>query len=114
MSGFDLDEILKRAKDVHQKMADKQDELARSSVTGEAGGGIVQVQVNGMLEVVSLTLDPVCVDARDVKMLQDLIVLATNKALAEAKERMERELGAVMKPASIPYGDLGPIRRGGS
>ena len=101
MSGFDLDAILKQAKDVHQRMADKQSELARSSVKGEAGGGLVQVHVNGMLEVVSLALDPVCVDARDVKMLQDLIVLATNKALAEAKERMERELGAVMRPATI-------------
>jgi DNA-binding YbaB/EbfC family protein len=105
MSGFDLDSILKQAKDVHQRMADKQAELARSSVNGEAGGGLVQVRVNGMLELVSLTLDPVCVDARDVGMLQDLIVLATNKALAEAKERMERELGAVMRPATISLGD---------
>jgi DNA-binding YbaB/EbfC family protein len=104
MSGFDLDAILKQAKDVHQRMAERQAELARSTVVGEAGGGLVQVHVNGMLEVVSITLDPVCVDARDVKMLQDLVVLATNKALSEAKERMERELGAVMRPTGLSFG----------
>ena len=76
-------------------MAGAQAELAKKTVTGQSGGGMVTVTANGILEIVSVRLDPLCVDNRDVKMLEDLIFAATNQALREARALAERELGSV-------------------
>ena len=95
MSQFDLNSLFEQAQAMQKKIADAQSELARKTVTGEAGGGMVAVTVNGSMELVGIKLDPACVDARDVRMLEDLIVLATNKAIREARSMMERELSSV-------------------
>jgi DNA-binding YbaB/EbfC family protein len=94
MSQFDLNALLEQAKSMQEKMQAAQAELGKKSVTGQAGGGMVTVTVNGLLELTSIKLDPLCVDARDIKMLEDLITAATNQALREARSLAERELGA--------------------
>lgn len=93
MSQFDLERLFEQAKALQQRVAATQAELGAKTVVGEAGGGMVSVTVNGLLEVVAIKLDPVCVDNRDVKMLEALVVSATNKALREARALAERELG---------------------
>jgi len=95
MSQFDLNALFEQAKAMQQKMQAAQAELGKKTVTGQAGGGMVTVTVNGLFEVTSIKLDPLCVDNRDVKMLEDLIVAATNQAIREARSMAERELGAV-------------------
>lgn len=94
MSQFDMGQILEQAKQMQAQMQKAQEELGKKTVTGESGGGMVTVTANGRLEIVSIKLDPICVDARDVGMLEDLIVAATNQALASARALAERELGA--------------------
>ncbi len=95
MSELDLQQLFSQLQGIQQKFAAAQGELAKKSVTAEAGGGMVTVTVNGLLEVVSVRLDPLCVDSRDVKMLEDLITAATNKALREARAMAEREMGSM-------------------
>jgi DNA-binding YbaB/EbfC family protein len=95
MSQFDLNSLFEQAQQMQKKISDAQAELAKKTVTGQAGGGMVTVTVNGGMEVVSVKLDPQCVDPRDIRMLEDLIVAATNQAVREARTMMERELGAV-------------------
>lgn len=94
MSDFDMGQILEQARQMQEKMQKSQEQLAGQTVTGESGGGMVSVTVNGRMELVALKLDPVCVDARDVGMLEDLVLAATNQALSQAKALAEKEMGA--------------------
>lgn len=94
MSDFDMGQILEQARQMQEQLQKTQEQLAGKTVTGQAGGGMVTVTANGRLEIVSVKLDPVCVDARDVGMLEDLVLAATNQALSEARALAERELGS--------------------
>ena len=72
---------------------------------------MVTVVANGKQEVVSIKLDPQCVDARDIGMLEDLIVAATNQALAEARALAQKEFGAATGMPNLPgmpFSELSP------
>lgn len=101
MSQVDLEKLFEQARSLQQKMQEAQAALGRRTVTAQAGGGLVTVTANGLREIVSITLDPLCVDNRDVKMLEDLVVAATNQALREAGELAQREMAGI---AGIPPG----------
>lgn len=101
MSEFDMGQLLEQARQMQEQLARTQEKLGARTVTGQSGGGMVTVTVNGRLEVQSVKLDPICVDARDVGMLEDLIVAATNQAVTEARAMAERELGAASGLSSM-------------
>ena len=67
------------------------------------GGGMVDVTMNGRMELVSIKIDPLAVDSRDVEMLQDLIVAAVNQAQARAQEMAQQEMG---RATGLPLGGL--------
>lgn len=73
--------------------------LEQISESGEAGGGLVKVVLNGRLEIISLEIDPIAVDKRDIKMLQDLIMSAHNaaskKIIESIKAKLSTELGGL-------------------
>jgi hypothetical protein len=102
MSQFDLGGLLEQARAMQQKLADAQAKLATKTVTGQAGGGMVTVTANGQQQITAVKLEPQCVDPRDISMLEDLILAATNQALREAKSLAERELGAVAGMPNLP------------
>ena len=76
--------MMKQVQKMQQDMAKMQEELAGKLYTAAAGGGVVSAQVNGLREVVSVTIDPEAVDPDDVEMLQDMVVAAVNEALRTA------------------------------
>lgn len=90
MNPFD---ILKNAKSMQEQFSKIQAELADVRVTGSSGGGIVKVTVNGQFDMLSVELDPVAVDPRDIRMLQDLIVAAHSDASDKVKEMLKERLG---------------------
>ncbi|HUK89829.1 MAG TPA: YbaB/EbfC family nucleoid-associated protein [Blastocatellia bacterium] len=89
--GLDFDEIMKQA----QKMQDDlQREMQQIRVQASAGGGAIQVVMNGSKELVELTIDPDTVKSGDVEMLQDLIIAAINEATRKADEAMRGKVGS--------------------
>jgi len=82
---FDINTILKQVQNLQAQMKTIQDELASKIVTAESGGGMVTVKANGRQEIKQITLDPICVDSRDIPMLEDLIVAAANQALRKSR-----------------------------
>lgn len=90
MNPFDL---LKNAKSMQEQFSKIQAELAGVRVTGASGGGIVKVTINGQFDLLSVELDPIAVDRRDIPMLQDLIVAAHADASMKAKEMLKERLG---------------------
>ena len=99
---MDLSSIMQQAKIMQEKMAQIQQDLARKTITGRAGGGMVEVTVNGQGEVLAVTVEPVVIDPKEAGMLQDLIVAATNDALRKAKELSKEELGRLTGGMNLP------------
>ena len=98
-------DVLKNAKSIQEQFAKIQEELARVSVTGSSGGGIVKVTLNGQFEMTSLVIDPIAVDPHDVPMLQDLIVAASADAMTRVREILKERLG----PLAGGLGGLGGL-----
>src|SRR2546421_4844157 len=87
--------MLKQLQQMQAKMAKIQEDLGQKTVTGTAGGGVVEVVVNGHQKVLSVTVKPEVVDPADVDMLQDLVLAAVNDAMDKARDLASKEMGAV-------------------
>src|SRR6266513_1267187 len=97
----------KMLKQMQAKMAKIQEELGEKTVTGTAGGGMVEVVANGHQKVLSVTVKREVVDPADVEMLQDLVLAAVNDAMDKARELATREMGAVTAGMGLPPGLMG-------
>jgi DNA-binding YbaB/EbfC family protein len=99
--------MLKQLQQMQARMAKVQEELGTKTVTGTAGGGMVEVAANGHQKVLSVTLKPEVVDPADVEMLQDLVLAAVNDAMDKARELASKEMGAVTAGIGLPPGLMG-------
>ena len=78
--------LMKQAQKMQRQMEEQAKELETKQNTATAGGGAVEVTMNGKREVLSVKLEEEVVDPEDIEMLQDLIVAATNEALRKVDE----------------------------
>ncbi|GAB2527140.1 YbaB/EbfC family nucleoid-associated protein [Spirosoma aerophilum] len=84
-----------KMKEVQSRMKDAQENLSAVTETGESGAGLVKVTVNGLKNVLKVEIDPDLIKSNapaDREMLQDLIVAATNKAMANVETKAREHL----------------------
>lgn len=93
MNPFDFAKNLGNLKN---EMENIQAQLGEMSATGSSGGNMVNVTINGKFEMTAIHLDPICVDNRDVQMLEDLIVAANHDAVSKMTEMMKAKLGPMV------------------
>ncbi|MCL2621359.1 MAG: YbaB/EbfC family nucleoid-associated protein [Defluviitaleaceae bacterium] len=98
-----MNQLMKQAQKMQEKMAQTQAELDEKELEVTAGGGVVKVVITGKKEIKELTIDPDAVDPDDVEMLQDLLISAINEAVRQADEMVNKEMSKVM-PAGMPGG----------
>ena len=72
--------LMKQAQEVGGRMQAMQDELRAKRATGSVGGGLVEVDVNGLAEVLAVRIDPTLVEKQDREMIEDLLPAAFNAA----------------------------------
>ena len=99
MNPFDM---LKNIEQMKSQLGTMQEELKQITATGSSGGNIVNVTINGKFEIINLKLEPICVDPRDVQMLQDLIVAAHHDAMAKIQEAIKEKYGPLLNGMNIP------------
>lgn len=99
---MDINNIMQQAKSMQEKMAKIQEDLSKKTLTGTAGGGMVEVTINGQGEILNISIEEVVIDPGEATMLQDLIVAATNDAIRRAKELSQQELGSLTGGLNIP------------
>ena len=97
-----LGNILKQAQQMHAKIAELQEEMAKKTVEATAGGGMVTVVINGKQEVLSIRIDPEVVSREDIEMLQDLMIAAVNEAIRKSQEMMTEEMKKITGGLAIP------------
>lgn len=94
--------MLKNIEQMKSQLGTMQEELKQITATGSSGGNIVNVTINGKFEIINLKLDPICVDPRDVQMLQDLIVAAHHDAMSKIQEAIKEKYGPLLNGMNIP------------
>ncbi|MFL5249542.1 MAG: YbaB/EbfC family nucleoid-associated protein [Myxococcales bacterium] len=99
--GFDMDALFQQAQAIQEQLRRTQEELSKREVQGTAGGGMVIVTANGAGEVIRVQIDKNVVDPKDVAMLEDLIVAATNAALRAVQTLVQSEGGALANLKSM-------------
>jgi hypothetical protein len=97
-----LGNIMKQAQQMQKKMGEMQQEMETQQVEATSGGGMVTAVVNGRQKLLSLTIDPQCVDPDDVEMLQDLVSAAVNEAINKSQEMMQAQMSKLTGGMNIP------------
>ena len=78
--------MLKQAQEMGGKIRQLGEELKSKRVTGAAGGGLVEVEANGVGEVLAVRIDPSLFEKQDRELLEDLLPAAVNAAGQKAKQ----------------------------
>ncbi len=89
---MNMNNLLKQAQKMQENMAKAQDELANIKVQGSSGGGMVTVEANCKLEILSIKIEKEVVDPEDKEMLEDLIAAAVNQTLQTAQQKAQEEM----------------------
>ena len=103
-----LQAALVQAHMMQHKLQEAQQQIAVTEVSGQAGGGLVQVTLNGTGEIKGIRIDPQVVNPDDVETLQDLVVGALTNAAENMRESVQRILGALAAEAQQQPGQQLP------
>ena len=98
-----MNNLMKQAQRMQRQMEENQKALEEKEFTATAGGGAVEITVNGKREVLRLKLDPEAVDPEDVETLEDMIVAAIN----EVFRKVDAEQTSMMGKMTGGMGGLG-------
>ena len=95
-------DLAARVRKMQGDMEKAQEELAEETVTGSAGGGMVEVDMDGHQAVQALRIKPEVVDPDDVEMLEDLLLAAIGDASEKVKSLTEERMGGFADGLSLP------------
>ena len=98
---FELGSLLKQAHEFGGKVNEMNDKLRQLRIKGSAGGGMVDVEVNGLQEMVSCRVDPALFQQADPELLEDLIVAATNDAIEESRIKQAESMRSLAEGVDI-------------
>jgi DNA-binding YbaB/EbfC family protein len=87
---------------MQEDMATKQAELEACEYDISAGGGVVNVKINGKKEILSVKLAEEIVDPDDIETLEDLIVAAVNESIKKVESVNSEEMSKITGAMSIP------------
>jgi DNA-binding YbaB/EbfC family protein len=94
--------LMQQAQKMQQEMQRAQEEMASLEVTGQAGGGLVQVTMTGRHAVRRVQIDPSLAD--DLEMLEDLVAAATNDAVNRVAQAMQERMAGMSQGLQLPPG----------
>lgn len=94
--------MIKQAQEMGQKMQQLNEELKTKRVTGVAGGGMVEVDVNGVGEALAVRIEPSLVEKGDRELLEDLLPAAFNAAGAKARQLHAEEMQKLTGGLNLP------------
>src|SRR5438874_7361311 len=99
-----LGQLMKQAQAMQEKMAEMQAQLEAVEMTGAAGGGMVQLTLNGKGDVKRVKIDKAVADPAEIEVLEDLIVAAFNDAPAEVNAQAASDMQNLTRRLNMPGG----------
>jgi nucleoid-associated protein EbfC len=99
-----LGDMMKQVQAMQDRMAGMQAKLEQAAVTGQSGGGMVKLTLNGKGTMTALAIDPSMLKPEDKEILEDLIVAAHTDAKAKVEAMMAEEMKSVTGGLPLPPG----------
>jgi nucleoid-associated protein EbfC len=93
MGGFNLQDLVSKAKEQYDTLQKK---MEQTVVESSSGGGSVTVKMDGRKQVLGIAIDPEAVKANDLEMLQDLITAAVNGAVKKVDDSLQSSMGGML------------------
>jgi nucleoid-associated protein EbfC len=95
--------MMKQAQQLQANLQKAQAEIAAMEVTGESGGGMVKVTINGRHEAKRVQIDP-SVPLDDREMVEDLVAAAINDAAQRLETASQQRMAGLMGGMNLPPG----------
>jgi len=94
--------MMKQAMDLKNNIEELKESLADETVEASSGGGMVNLVMNGKMEVLSLTIDPLVAEGGDKEMMETLIIAAVNDGVHKAQELVKSKMTDMTGGIDIP------------
>ena len=100
---MNLNDLLKQFNlgDLQKQMQQVQENMKHITVTGSSGGGMVQISMNGIMEITDVTIDPMVLKEQDISMLQDLVRASLNSLMSNYRDRVKQESAGFPFPGGL-------------
>lgn len=98
----DMAKMMKAAQEMQGKMAEMQEQLGRTVVIGESGGGLVKARATARGEITGLEIDPTILVPSEKEVVEDLILAAIRDAMAKGAARMQSEMASMTQGLGLP------------
>jgi nucleoid-associated protein EbfC len=92
---MNIQKMMKEAQKMQERLAKAQSDLAEQSIDVSAGGGKVNVTVNGAGDITAIKISPDVVDPQDVEMLEDLVLSGIREAQDTSRKLQADTMGKV-------------------
>lgn len=80
-----IDDLMKQAQQMQEKMQQAQEQQANVEVQGESGAGLVKIAMTGRYDVRRVSIDDSLM-TEDKEVLEDLLAAAVNDAVRKVEE----------------------------
>lgn len=94
--------LMRQVQKAQEEVAQKQEELDAREYDISAGGGVVNVKINGKREILAIDLKPEIVDPDDIETLADILVAAVNEAIKRVDTTNADELNRITGQVNLP------------
>ncbi len=91
----DMNSLMRQAQKMQEDMAAKQAELEEKEYEITAGGGVVNVKINGKKEILGISIEPEIIDPDDKETLEDILVAAVNEAIKRVEDTNSEEMSKI-------------------
>jgi hypothetical protein len=97
-----MQNLMKQAQQMQQKMATLQKELESREIETSSGGGMIKIKITGKQQITTITINKECVDPNDVASLEDLVKTAVNQAVKESQDMVSGAMSKITGGINIP------------
>lgn len=97
-----LASMMRQAQQMGERMEEINQKLRSERASATAGGGMVEVEVNGLGEVLKVSIDQDLVDKGEREMIEDLLPAALNQAIAKSKKMHVEAMSSLTGGLDLP------------
>ena len=99
---MDINKLMQQAQAMQKQLEKANEQINATEFEGSASNGLIKVVVNGENKVLSVSIDTSILNPEDVEMIEDLVMIAVNDAIAKADNLKKERFGSMASAMGLP------------
>ncbi len=99
-----ISQMMKQAQEMQKRMEEMQKSLETAQISGESGGGLVKIILNGKGIMEKISIDESLSQENEFSIIEDLIIAAHNDAKTKLEEYTSEQMKKITGGVNIPSG----------